>query len=117
MPRRPLTRTPGTWWERIKEMLGDWRTWTTLIYMGVQLPLGIFYFTFTVVGLAFSLALLGLPRYPLRMLRALPSAVPNIEDTPFATLPGAGVVGELIGEIPRREALRMSTPYTRRIER
>ena len=61
MPRRPLTPTPGTWWERIKDMLGDWRTWTTLIYMGVQLPLGIFYFTFTVVGLAFSLALLGLP--------------------------------------------------------
>jgi hypothetical protein len=61
MPRRPLTPMPGTWWERIKDMLGDWRTWTTLIYMGLQLPLGIFYFTFTVVGLAFSLALLGLP--------------------------------------------------------
>ena len=61
MPRRPLTPTPGTWWERIKDMLGDWRTWTTLIYMGLQLPLGIFYFMFTVIGLAFSLALLGLP--------------------------------------------------------
>ena len=61
MPRRPLTPTPGTWWERIKDMLGDWRTWTTLIYMGVQLPLGIFYFTLTVVGLVTSLAMLGLP--------------------------------------------------------
>jgi WS/DGAT/MGAT family acyltransferase len=37
--------------------------------------------------------LLGVPRYPLRALRALPSAVPNIEDTPFGTLPGAGLVG------------------------
>lgn len=61
MPRRPLTRTPGTWWERIKDMLGDWRTWTTLIYMGLQLPLGIFYFVFAVVGLSFSVALLALP--------------------------------------------------------
>lgn len=61
MPRRPLTPTPGTWWERIKDMLGDRRTWTTLIYMGVQLPLGIFYFVLTVVGMALSLALLCLP--------------------------------------------------------
>lgn len=41
--------------------------------------------------------LLGLPRYPLRMLRALPSAVPNIEDTPFSTLPGAGLLGRVAG--------------------
>jgi hypothetical protein len=61
MPRRPLTRPPGTWWERIKDMLGDGRTWTTLIYMGLQLPLGIFYFIVSIVGLTFSLALLGLP--------------------------------------------------------
>src|SRR3954468_20436706 len=37
--------------------------------------------------------LLGLPRYPLRALQALPSAIPNVEDTPFSTLPGAGLVG------------------------
>jgi diacylglycerol O-acyltransferase len=37
--------------------------------------------------------LLGLPRYPLRALRSLPSAIPNIEDTPFGVLPGAGTVG------------------------
>lgn len=61
MPRRPLARTPGTWWERIRDMLADWRTWTTLLYMGLQLPLGIFYFTFAVVGLAIGLAFLFLP--------------------------------------------------------
>ena len=61
MPRRPLTPTPGTWWERIKDMLGDRRTWTTLIYMVLQLPLGIFYFMVTVIGLSISLALLCLP--------------------------------------------------------
>ncbi len=37
--------------------------------------------------------LLGLPRYPLRALRSLPAAVPNIEETPFAALPGAGTRG------------------------
>jgi diacylglycerol O-acyltransferase len=40
---------------------------------------------------------LGVPRYPLRLLRSLPSAVPNIEDTPFGTLPGAGALGRLGG--------------------
>jgi diacylglycerol O-acyltransferase len=39
--------------------------------------------------------LLGVPRYPLRALRALPSAVPNLEETPFAVLPGAGLLGGL----------------------
>ena len=45
--------------------------------------------------------LLGLPRYPLRALRSLPSAVPNIEETPFATLPGAGTLGRLAGRAQR----------------
>src|SRR3954447_17997636 len=41
--------------------------------------------------------LLGLPRYPARLLRSLPAAVPNIEDTPFGVLPGAGTMGRLAG--------------------
>jgi WS/DGAT/MGAT family acyltransferase len=40
---------------------------------------------------------LGVPRYPLRLLRSLPTAIPNIEETPFSTLPGAGTVGRLGG--------------------
>jgi WS/DGAT/MGAT family acyltransferase len=44
-------------------------------------------------------ALLGVPRYPMRVLRALPRAVPNIEDTVFRTLPGAGTVGRLTGAL------------------
>ena len=34
--------------------------------------------------------LLGLPRYPLRAIRSLPRAVPNLEDTPFGTLARRG---------------------------
>ena len=37
-----------------------------------------------------GLGLLGVPRYPFRMLRALPKAIPNLEDTPFGIFPGIG---------------------------
>ncbi len=32
---------------------------------------------------------LGLPRYPVRALRSLPRALPNLDETPFGSLPGA----------------------------
>src|SRR3954451_20283076 len=48
-----------------------------------------------------GLGLLGVPRYPFRMLRALPRAIPNLEDTPFGTLPGAGTVSLLAGVLRR----------------
>ena len=38
--------------------------------------------------------LMGVPRYPLRMLKSMPKAVPHIEDTPFGVLPGAGTIGK-----------------------
>jgi diacylglycerol O-acyltransferase / wax synthase len=37
----------------------------------------------------------GLPRYPLRMLRSLPTALPNLDETPFGTIPGAGTVARV----------------------
>jgi diacylglycerol O-acyltransferase / wax synthase len=46
--------------------------------------------------------LLGVPRYPLRALRSLPKAVPNIEETPFGVLPGAGTVGRVTGRLTGR---------------
>src|SRR4029453_995020 len=45
--------------------------------------------------------LLGVPRYPLRVLRSLPAAVPNLDETAFATLPGAGTLGRLAGGLER----------------
>jgi diacylglycerol O-acyltransferase len=44
--------------------------------------------------------LLGLSRQPLRAVRAIPRALPNIEETPFASIPGAGLLGSL-GRAPR----------------
>jgi diacylglycerol O-acyltransferase / wax synthase len=44
-------------------------------------------------------SLLGVPRYPMRALRSLPRAVPNIDETPFGVLPGAGTVSRLTGRL------------------
>jgi hypothetical protein len=58
MPRRPVYPDRATpWYTRIGDMLKDRRTWTTLIYLLMMLPLGIFYFTFVVVGITVSVAL------------------------------------------------------------
>jgi WS/DGAT/MGAT family acyltransferase len=57
--------------------------------------------------------LLGLPRYPLRALRSLPAAMPNIEETPFSTLPGAGTVGRLAKAVGARNG--SSTPRERMV--
>jgi len=49
MPRRlPTQEEGGTMWTRIKRVLADGRTWSSLIYMVLQLPLGIIYFTLAV---------------------------------------------------------------------
>ena len=58
MPRRPLYADRGKpIGARIKNMFTDPRTWSTLLYMVLKLPLGIVYFTLMVIGLSFSLGL------------------------------------------------------------
>ena len=65
MPRRPRMAgmaTPGeSFWQRIKNWLTDYRTWTTMLYMLLMLPLGITYFTVVVSALAVSLATFAAP--------------------------------------------------------
>jgi uncharacterized membrane protein len=58
MPRRPVhPGPPASWKDRVFEMLKDPRTWGTLLYFLLMLPLGIAYFTFVVTGVALSLGL------------------------------------------------------------
>src|SRR6202040_208471 len=58
MPRRPVHPGPTAgWWARIGAMLGDARTWTTLLYFVLMLPLGIIYFVIAVVGLSLGVNL------------------------------------------------------------
>lgn len=62
MPRRPpYTEQQQPLLQRIGAMLTDPRTWSTLIYMLLMLPLGIFYFVLTIVFLAVPLALIAAP--------------------------------------------------------
>ena len=62
MPRRPrLGPSEGGVWQRVRYWLKDRRTWTAMLYMLLQLPLGIVYFTVSVTGLATGLGMIGLP--------------------------------------------------------
>jgi hypothetical protein len=58
MPRRPVhPGAPGGWWARIGAMLSDARTWTTLLYFVLMLPLGICYFVIATIGLSIGVNL------------------------------------------------------------
>jgi uncharacterized membrane protein len=62
MPRRPVYAERGKpVMARIKDMFTDPRTWSTLLYMVLMLPLGIVYFTMAVTGITLSLALMFAP--------------------------------------------------------
>ena len=62
MPRRPVhPGAPEGLVARCVEMVKDVRTWTTLLYLIVMLPLGVVYFTTAVTGLALGVALILVP--------------------------------------------------------
>lgn len=62
MPRRPVhPGAPDGLVARILEMLKDIRTWTTIVYLLMMLPLGIFYFTAVVTGLAVGVSFVLVP--------------------------------------------------------
>jgi uncharacterized membrane protein len=72
MPRRPQHPGPAqTIWQRIGEMLRDVRTWTTLAYFVLRLPLGIAYFVVGIVGLALGISLPAAALYELARLAGL----------------------------------------------
>ncbi len=62
MPRRPVHPGPklGLWASSVA-MLKDSRTWTTLAYFVLMLPLGIAYFVIAVAGLSVGLACIIAP--------------------------------------------------------
>ncbi len=62
MPRRPRYPDRATPWpQRIVAMLKDPRTWGTLLYLLLMLPLGVIYFSFAVIGVVTSVALVIAP--------------------------------------------------------
>lgn len=58
MPRRPQHPGPAKgFWQRVGDMLRDSRTWTTLAYFVLMLPIGIVYFVIALVGTTVGSAL------------------------------------------------------------
>lgn len=57
MPRRPAYAPAGrSWLQKIGDLFADPRTWSTMLYFVLMLPLGIVYFTLAVTGLAVGVA-------------------------------------------------------------
>jgi uncharacterized membrane protein len=62
MPRRPVAARKGLGaWRKFVELVRDKRTWTSILYMVLQLFFGIMHFTVTVTLLSFSLSFLLRP--------------------------------------------------------
>ncbi|HEX2593670.1 MAG TPA: sensor domain-containing protein [Rhizomicrobium sp.] len=57
MPRRlpPATSTDESIWTKVKEAITDARTWSSMFYLALMLPLGIVYFTLAITGVVCSL--------------------------------------------------------------
>ena len=49
-------------------------------------------------------AAIGLPRYPWRLARSIPSAIPNLEDTQLVAIPGAATLGRVVSRMQSRLA-------------
>ena len=62
MPRRPVyqERNRG-WWQHFKTIVSDKHTWLSIVYMLLQLPLGIFYFTVVITLISVSLLGIAMP--------------------------------------------------------
>ncbi len=62
MPRRPLFFKKGiTWFERLKTNLTDKHIWLTLVYLFLQMPLGLIYFSLVVILFSLSIGLMAAP--------------------------------------------------------
>lgn len=62
MPRRPDYPSANLgFWERVRDLVTDARTWTTMLYFLMMMPLGILYFTVVVTGLSLSIAFIVAP--------------------------------------------------------
>jgi uncharacterized membrane protein len=98
MPRRPAYPDRDTpFLRRIVDMLKDPRTWGTLLYLLAMLPLGVFYFTFAVVGLVVSVAITIAPVFLLLYHAGLVNIEGSIQGSPHpALLPFMSLAGILL---------------------
>jgi len=77
----------------VLEMLKDPRTWGTLLYLMLMLPLGVFYFTFVIVGTVLSLALTIAPIVVLLYHAGLITIDGTVDSPHPALLPLVSILG------------------------
>ena len=62
MPRKPMFMSKDKgWWGKFKALVSSGITWKALVYMLLQMPLGIFYFTLIITLFAVSLSFIAAP--------------------------------------------------------
>jgi uncharacterized membrane protein len=97
MPRRPAyPDRDAPFLRRIGDMLKDPRTWGTLLYLVAMLPLGVFYFTFAVVGLVVSLVIVVAPIVVLLYHAGLVHIDGTVDGPHPALLPLVSILGVLL---------------------
>lgn len=97
MPRRPAYPDRETpFLRRVGDMLKDPRTWGTLLYLVSMLPLGVFYFTFAVVGLVVSFAIIVAPIVVLLYHAGLVHIEGTVGGPHEALLPLMSILGVLL---------------------
>ena len=98
MPRRPrYTDRSRTWLQRIGDMFTDGRTWLTLLYFVLMLPLGVIYFTIAVTLLSLSLGFIWAPVAALFSGDIPGVYVDGVNVLPMAASPLVGIVIAAVG--------------------
>jgi Putative sensor len=97
MPRRPLfSRKDIGWWQKFKGLITSGRTWTALVYMLLQLPLGTIYFSVFVTLIAVSAWLITSPIWQLAIGLPLATVYPYEYYIATWALPLAVIGGALL---------------------
>ncbi len=102
----------GSWWGRIRARLADPATWKDLVFLLLQLPLGIVSFTVTAVVLGAALQALTAPAWYWAVSGGIDLGVVNIDTLwealafvpvgvllTFVGIPALGALGRLYGEL------------------
>ena len=94
---------PDGVWARIVEMLRDARTWSTLVYFVLMLPLGIAYFVTAVTALSLGLSFILLPIVGIAQRAGWWAPWESVGDITFSPAwldtPGGWVISAVLGVI------------------
>lgn len=97
MPRRSIFTHKGVgWWEQLKSLFLERRTWGGIVYMLIQLPLGILYFTIFTIMIAISLDFILVPITELRFHFPLFVINNTAYHTPVWSMPLVVIAGFII---------------------